>query len=242
MSREKKFHQLIEEKNQEEKARVWEKIQGKMKEEAPAASTAVEPTTEGIKWSVRWKKVAMFGAAAAVVLIVSIVAAFNFFPQGDITVDNSSSGNDSQNDNRYCTSEEYTANTTEKTIAQHAQEIGEPLLYFNWYDTTEEVTDFVYTLNDTQEVICYRENIINPETGDMLNLYVIDKNIDMDFLQNTEGDNEEQDVYNQVDITWSFNPMKAYASFTYGAYKYNIVLLEPIEEDDILEYAKLLLS
>lgn len=242
MSREKKFHQLIEEQNQEEKARVWEKIQGKMEKASPAVSTAVEATTEGIKWNVRWKKVAMLGAIAAAILIFSIVAAFNLFPQGDITVDNSSSGNNSQNDNRYCTSEEYTSNATEKTIAQYAQEIGEQLLYFNWYDTTEEVTDSVYTLNDTQEVICHRENIINPETGDVLTLYVVDEDIELDFLEGAESGNEKTETYNQIDITWSFNAMKADASFVYGNYKYIIVLLEPLEEDDILEYVKLLLS
>jgi hypothetical protein len=238
MSREKKFHQLIEDQNKEEKELVWAKIQKKLAEDASNTSMDVAPRRI---WRIPWKRLVATGAAIAI-LAVSVVASLKLLPQGDITGDNSSSGNDSQNDNRYCTSEEYTSNQTNKTIAQYAQEKGQNILYFNWYDTTEEVTDFVYTLNDTQDVICYRENIMNPETGDMLTLYVIDKNVDLDFLIGSGSANEQIDTYNQVDITWSFDELKADASFEYGDYKYTIVLVEPLEEDDILEYVKLLLS
>ena len=136
MSREKKFHQLIEGQNKEEKERVWNKIQKKMEEGDSNTSTDIEPTKTR---RITWKTVTAFGAVAAI-LVVSIVAALKLFPQGDITVDNSSIGNDSQNDNRYCTAEEYTSNPTTKTLAQHAVEEGKEILYFNWYDTKSNVS------------------------------------------------------------------------------------------------------
>ena len=68
------------------------------------------------------------------------------------------------------------------------------------------------------------------------------ENIELDFLEGAESVNEKTETYNQIDITWSFNAMKADASFVYRNYKYIIVLVEPLEEDDILEYVKLLLS
>ena len=250
MSKEKKFHQLIEEQNQEEKAKAWEKIQEKMAEASHDLPVVVENKTSNVRPKWNWRKAVALGTAI-VALGVSVFAVMEFIPTGDITVDEFSSENiqvetsdddSSQNDNRYCTAEQYTSSTIDKTLKQYAQETGKNIRYFDWYDTTEEVGNYIYTLDETNEIICYRENIINPETGDSLTLYVIEKNIDMDFLQWNDGGAENVYTFNQVDIVWSFDVLSARATFEFADYKYNILLTEPMEEDDILEYAKLLLG
>ena len=250
MSKERKFHQLIESQNQEEKARVWSKIQEKMDTTAETEPIVVKEVTRNAKLNWNWRKWIAVATATAAIICLSVFAVVKFLPNGDIIASDSSSGNtqvetsesDSQNENRYCTAEEYTSSATVKTIKQYAQEIGKDILYFDWYEITEEVTNSVYQLNKTQEIVCYRENIINPETGDFLTLYVTEKSTQMDFLDDLCGPNQEISNYNQVEISWSTGLAKGYASFEYGGYKYNIELTEPLEEDDVLEYAKLLLS
>ena len=261
MSKEKKFHQLIEEQNQEEKARVWEKIQEKMDEQPQNEVVQVD----SVKWrnivKRSWKQVTAV-ASAAVVVALSIFAIVKFLPYGDISGLESSTGptqvetsgtssetdmgNDSlidtPNNNRYCSAEQYTSNLADKTIKQYAIETGKTLLFFDWYNETEECSGYIYTLTETNEVICYRETIMNPETGDLLTLYITDKFTKMDFL---EGAGEMMiyiSTYNDVQISWGGSNTKAYASFEYGDDIYTIELTEPLEEDDVLEYAKLLLN
>lgn len=261
MSKEKKFHQLIEEQNQEEKARVWEKIQAKMDKLPQNEVEQVDSIKRRniANWS--WKQVTAV-ASAAVVVCLSIFAIVKFLPYRDISGLESSTGPtqvetsgsslepdtgedsliDTPNNNRYCSADQYTSNTTNKTIKQYAIEAGETWLYFDWYDTTEEVTNLVYHLIETEEVVCYRENIISPETGDLLTLYITDRFTHMDFLEGLGESMKQVSTYNGVQISWGGSSTKAYASFEYGDDVYTIELTEPLMEEDVLEYAKLLLS
>ena len=225
MSREKKFHQWIESQNQEEKDRVWKKIEERMANGEGQPIIPVEKTAVKNKWS--WKKITAIATACVAVVCLSVVTLVKFLGGEEI---------------RYCTADQYTNSATTKTVKQYSQEIGKNILYFDWYDTTEYVEDFVYTLNETSEIICYRENILNPETGDLLTIYVTQKSIQMDFLEKIGGDKKQVYTHNNVRITWEVFVSKGYASFEYGDYKYNLELSEPLEEDDVLEYAKLLLS
>lgn len=225
MSREKKFHQWIESQNQEEKDRVWRKIEERMANGEGQPIIPVEKTAVKNKWS--WKKITAIATACVVVVCLSVVTLVKFLGGEEI---------------RYCTVDQYTNSATTKTVKQYSQEIGKEILYFDWYNDTEGLEDYIYTLNETKEIICYRENIINPETGDLLTFYVTKKSIQMDFLENMNSKAEQTYTYNGVIISWSGELTVGYASFEYGDYKYNLELTEPLEEDDILEYAKLLLS
>lgn len=265
MSREKKFHQWIEEQNQEEKARVWEKIQEKMDVDRRDEPTVVEEIALNDKPKGIWRKVLAVAGVSVVAVCISVFAVMKFFSDGGIVAGNSttserqSDGETSEdgassengetseippptNENRYCTAEEYTRSVTDKTIKQYAQETGKDILYFDWYDTTEYLENSVYTLNETNEIICYRENIINPETGDFLTIYVTEKSTQIDVLDNLNGDAPKIYNYNEVNISWEASFVIGHASFEYGDYKYDIQLKEPLEEDDVLEYAKLLLG
>lgn len=265
MSREKKFHQWIEEQNQEEKARVWKKIQEKMDVDTKDEPTVVEEITPNEKPKGIWRKALAIAVVSVATVCISVFTVMKFFSDGGIvggnsttsetqsageTSEDSASGENGEtseippppNENRYCTAEEYTRSVTDKTIKQYAQETGKDILYFDWYDTTEYLENSIYTLNETNEIICYRENIINPETGDLLSLYVTEKSIQIDVLEKISMEVQRIDVYNGVTITWGMWVAIGHASFEYGDYKYNLELTEPLEEDDVLEYAKLLLG
>ena len=265
MSREKKFHQWIEEQNREEKACVWEKIQEKMDVDRKDEPTVVEEITPNEKPKRIWRKGLAVVAVSLVAVCISVFAVMKFFSDGGIVAGNSttsetqSDGETSEesassengetseippptNENRYCTAEEYTRSVTDKTIKQYAQETGKDILYFDWYDTTEYLENSVYTLNETNEIICYRENIINPETGEYLTLYVTKKSTQLDILDKVSGEAIDVYTHGKIRISWWISLLKGYASFEYGDYKYNLELTEPLEEDDVLEYAKLLLG
>ncbi len=265
MSREKKFHQWIEEQNQEEKARVWEKIQEKMDVDTKDEQTVVEEITPNEKPKGIWRKGLAVAAVSVAVICLSVLTVMKIFSDEGIVAGNSNtsetqsdaeesedsaSGENgetneippSTNENRYCTAEEYTRSVTDKTIKQYAQEIGKEILYFDWYDTTEYLENSIYALNETNEIICYRENIINPETGEFLTIYVTEKSTQIDILDNFNFGTPEIYNYNEINIAWETSFLKGHASFEYGDYRYDIELIEPLEEDDVLEYAKLLLG
>ena len=77
------------------------------------------------------------------------------------------------NKGRYFTSQSYETVNTQRTLKDYAQEIGENLLYFDWYAETDYLKNQAWQLKDTQEVICFQEEIIDINTGCKVKLLVI---------------------------------------------------------------------
>lgn len=161
MSRERKFHNLIKNQNSEEKDRLWEKIE---KELGNENITVVVP---------RKKKFPMGRFVAVVsscVLIVTIatIAVWKFLPQ--------------ETGPRYCTQDQYRGTKTDMTLKEYAKENNKELLYFDWYEKADLLENTIYQLNDTNEIICFQEDMINGETGTFISLYVVDTQTKMDML------------------------------------------------------------
>ena len=126
------------------------------------------------------------------------------------------------------------------TLKEYAQEIGESLLYFDWYEETEGLKDYAWQLKDTQEIICYNEEIIDINTGCMVYLFVIQANTTIeDFFGDEETDRKSQ--IDGVEIDWKKDLFTAYANFAYEDYKYYVRVDDPIDENHILDLVEELL-
>ena len=108
MSRERKFHEWIEQQNREEKNRVWEKIQQKEAERLAAQGEAKPAPKKPFPWR-RWTAIAA-GSLAAVFL--GVFAIVHFLPE-NVTTSNSS---ESTAGDRYFTNQSYEVLETDKTL------------------------------------------------------------------------------------------------------------------------------
>jgi hypothetical protein len=214
MSRERKFHNLIKNQNPEEKDRLWEKIE---KELGNENITVVVP---------RKKKFPMgrfVAVASSCVLIVTIatIAVWKFLPE--------------EAGPRYCTQDQYQGSKTDMTLKEYAKENNKELLYFDWYDNAELVKDYIYQLNDTNEIICFEENIISGETGQSIKYFVVDTKTKMDMLESFYTRCEEKSMVKNIEVYWNYSMKEANAYFEYNHYNYYLTVDAPESSETILE-------
>lgn len=214
MSRERKFHNLIKNQNSEEKDRLWEKIE---KELGNENITVVVP---------RKKKFPMGRFVAVVsscVLIVTIatIAVWKFLPQ--------------ETGPRYCTQDQYRGTKTDMTLKEYAKENNKELLYFDWYEKADLLENTIYQLNDTNEIICFQEDMINGETGTFISLYVVDTQTKMDMLDYFYTRCDKSSQVKDIQVNWISSLKEANAYFEYNHYNYYLTVDAPESSEAILE-------
>ena len=143
MSRERKFHELIEQQNREEKDAVWAKLQQKEAEREKEESAPALPKARSFSWR-KWTPILASSLAA---VVIGMFATWGF-----LSLKN---GNNDDNKGRYFTSQSYEIVATQITLKDYAQEIGKSLLYFEWYEETDYLKNRAWQLNDTNEIIWF---------------------------------------------------------------------------------------
>ena len=226
MSREREFHEWIEQQNREEKDAVWAKIQRK---EAERAQKDATPLPKARSFS--WKKWAPIAASSLAVLVVGVFATWGFLSLKE----------DDDNKGRYFTGQSYEPVEAQYTLKEYAQGIGENLLYFDWYEETEDLKDYAWQLTDTQEVICFQEEMIDINTGCRIYMYVMESNITIEGFS-VEEETDRKSEINGIQIDWRYSRFNAYAHFIYDDYKYYLRVDEPIDENYILDLIETLLA
>lgn len=227
MSKERKFHELIEQQNREEKDAVWAKIQQKEAEREQENPAPVLPQARSFSWR-KWTSIV---ASSFVAVVIGGFATWGFL-----------SLNDEKNDNkgRYFNSQAYEILNTQSTLKDYAQEIGKSLLYFDWYQETDFLEDYAWQLKDTQEIICFQEEIIDINTGCMVSLFVIQADTTIeDFSFDEETDRKSE--INGAQVDWKYSKYNSNANFVYEDYKYYLRVDEPINENHILDLVEELL-
>ncbi|MCH5165035.1 MAG: hypothetical protein J1G01_01370 [Clostridiales bacterium] len=126
------------------------------------------------------------------------------------------------------------------TIKEYAQKIGKDILYLDWYDVAEECNTTKYILPTEENNIIYvAEEITNGETGDNVQLCVVDINIDVDRFDYFKDNCLYEYEYNGVTINWSYdNIITSIAYFEYNDYKYYVQFAYPPSEQAILDIVK----
>ena len=228
MSKERKFHEFIEQQNREEKEAVWAKLQQKEAEreqEKPVPALPKARSFFGRKW-------VTIVASSLAVVVIGAFSTWGFLSLND--------GKNNDNKGRYFTSQSYEIVDTQRTIKDYAMETGENLLYFDWYAETDYLKDQVWQLKDTQEIICFEEEIIDINTGCPVYLFVIQADIEIENFSADEETDKKSEV-KEVQIDWSYSKFKANAKFIYEDYSYYLRLEEPIDENHILDLVEELL-
>ena len=221
MSKERKFHELIEQQNREEKDAVWANIQKKEAERQKEEPALVSPKARSFSWR-KWTPILASSLAA---VVIGVFATWGF-----LSLKN---GNNDDNKGRYFTSQSYEKVNTQLTLKNYAQEIGKNLLYFDWYEETDYLKSQAWELNDTQEIICFQEEIIDINTGCRVEIFVIEVGTEIEDFSFDEGTDKKSEI-KEVAIDWRYSKYTANANFVYEDYAYYLRLKEPINENHIL--------
>lgn len=224
MSKERKFHEWIEQQNREEKDRVWAKIQQKEEERLSAAQQERKEEQPVVQkpTSFSWRKRAAIAATSLAVILIGAFSIVKFFPFDD------SPGDD--NSERYFDVLSYDMVETQTTLKEYAQEINENLLYFDWYQDADYLKDYNWWTKDTQEIICFQEENVDVDTGCLITIFVTEANTKIESFSSDEN-TDSNFVLNGVSINWRFYTDRAIANFEYEDYRYYLRIKEPLDEE-----------
>ena len=219
--KEKDVHRLIEEQDKEKKALMYEKF----KEKHNLASN-----TRVVKYNKKRICIASVAATAfvAIFLIIAIPLLIN---------------NINSSKMRYFDLSDCIAIDLDYTVKDYAESNGLSLLYIDWYDCAEEVRTWLFVNKDNEDEIIYiKEAIANGETGDIVELYILEQNINLDSLALYEEACVQTAIINGISVNWFYRNRISVATFKFNGYKYYIVLDEPMDEESVLQIVEEMLN
>ncbi len=189
------IHKLIEQQNPEAKERLWQRIKSEL--DLPDNPPAPAPVAAKPKVWKRWTAIA---AALVCVITLSIVLPLTL---GGEKI-------------RFSDFEHYTIASLEQNLGDYFSSNNKDLLSVNWYDIAEEVkTEYSHINEDPNDVVFFRETIVNNETGEILTLYITDNRTRVDVLEIYHTGNNTTSVRN-VSVKYSSDGLSTRAMFEYN--------------------------
>ena len=206
MLKENKFVKEIQQLNQEKNEALWKRIEEEM-EETPIMKVNFKNTF--LKWSIAIASVTM----ATVIGVVGFISLFN-----------------NQDSIRYLTQADYQYKPTNITLKEYSDLNNKNWLYWNWYDTTDYLEDYYYALNDGGEIVCYNEFILDPNTGYVFEINVLDGQTQIEEFNSYAQSCVNNQVIQNVEVKYTILYEQNYAYFTYQDYSYYISTDMAVEE------------
>lgn len=207
MSKEQKFHKLIQKQDEKGKESLWNKIEeqtGKSEQAELGGGVLAK------KQILSKQNLIIICVAALLTLVVGIILICNFIPN---------KGNNVIDDFRYCEFGDYYSVDSEESISDYATSNNLNLLYFNWYEESLYYADSQFKLKSTDEIICLCEELIN-ESEIKIEQYITDKNIQIDFLSAYSETCTKQINVKSVVINYRSVMNNTFAYFNYDDHSY----------------------
>lgn len=228
--KDKKIHDLIERGNKETKEKSWQVLE----ESLCYNQVSEKQGNGGATLSVALNKKVVFAATIFLVLLCVALILILYYVNDKRTFD----------DFRFYAESDYSQTITDTTLKEYSDDNNLGLLYFDWYDETYYIEDIVYTLNESGDVVCYRETIFDNALGNLVILFVVENNVSLDFLNII--DNAcifDYQTKSGQQAFWGGDELNAYARINHLEYTYYIQV-ERINEspEDILLYVENLIS
>ena len=227
MSKEKKFHQFIEELDQAKKERSWKKIQ---EQDTSNIESVQKVSFDSVKkrGAMVWKKALVTSFVAIIAIGTGVFGGIKLFEKDELAP------------TRYCDASMYTMQDVAITLKDRSVE-EENLLFLNWYEITDFYMDQMYCLNDSQLEIGYYEQIADVHTGSLVEIHAIKKEYQLSELDVYEK-MARLDVVEDIQVSWGGMDWFEYASFSFNGYNYYISLEYPMEEGSILNIVEEMLG
>ncbi|MBQ8658636.1 MAG: hypothetical protein IJ506_05830 [Clostridia bacterium] len=217
MSKEDKIHEWIESQNSERKQRHLEKLQKEL-----GIQTEIPQPKLRKRFFTRKLVAICSSAAVAIVITLSLVLYFTVFHPNPTPTDKS----------RYCTQEDYTVSKTTMTLKEYGEQEEKNLLYFDWYDSADEIIDSLYALKDTNEEIAFKEFIVNGLTGNIIYLSVTDNYTEIEEFQEYKNNCTFEYKIQNTTIFWFYRNNDGQMYWEYEGYKYYLTIMGPSTSDE----------
>lgn len=228
--KDKKIHDLIEQGNKGTKEKSWHVL-----EESFSYNQVYEQKENGgSTLSVAINKKIVFAATIFIVLLgVALILIFNY-----------ANGKKAFDDLRFYSESEYSQIITDTTLKEYSDDNNLGLLYFDWYDETYYIEDMVYTLNESGDVVCYRETVFDNALGNLIVLFVVENNVNLDFLNIIENTcTFDYQTESGQHILWGGDELSVYAILGYNGFKYYLQVDDINgKPEDVLLYMENLMS
>lgn len=203
MLREQKFHKMVQQQATDEKEKLWNKTSNELENEDEDLGGVLAKK----HYLSRQNKIIVC-VVAAIVLIVSIALICRFLLP-----------NNKEDEIRYCGSGDYHYTETIESLKDYSEANNLDLLYFEWYENSLYCMDYQYFLNDTEETICWSEELIDINEYDIIQ-YVTLKNTQIDFLEVILKSCQEQTIIKNTEVKYSVAINETLAYFYHGDYCY----------------------
>ena len=146
-----------------------------------------------------------------------------------------------QDQTRYCAQSEYTKNEVSMTLKEYSLQNGDNILYFDDYDVAEDLFDYSYTLNDTGEIIAFKEEYCNIDNGYLIFLSVTDNLTEMDEFIVYKNQCADKIILNSITINYHFYDI-GYTTWEYNGYRYYLETIGPATLEETLDLVEELLQ
>ncbi len=226
MSRENKFQNLITSQNNNRKEKVWDNLKDSLNNPAPNEMFQENGNTVAVS---RKKLFIPIISAVILLCVVSLILGLTLKPAVP------------DGGPRYCAESDYSICRANMTLDEYARENNLELLTFGWNEETEAYYAEIFTLKNSDEIICFMETSVDERTGCSLKFSVTDNNTTIEFLKTFESLDRTYQV-NGLTVKWSYGVTESSAMFEYKSYRYYISLSDSEEEDAVLYWVDKLIN
>ena len=143
---------------------------------------------------------------------------------------------------RYRTAKDYITEETNITLKDYSATKKNEILYLDWYSETELCEDRLYRLKNTDEIICFRESILDMNTGYVFNIGVTDNLTEIDLFDSYKTICVTERVIEDVKIMLGNSDFCVYAKFETKGYQYYLEVSDTTDSDIIIGYIEQLLA
>ena len=219
---ENKTPQELDEQLQREKAQDWENLQARL----GLGDIPLDAKPKKRPFVLR-KRVLAVCASVLLVAGLSVGAGFYFASLQQAQTP--------QDEIRYCAQSEYTPNETSQTLKEYSLQKDGQILFFDWYNQMEELASFSYTLNDTAEVIAFKEEFLNTDFGYYITLSVTDKLTQVEEFEHYISLCTSSTTVQEISVIYRFNKTQGAMVWEYDGYKYYMDVIGVFSEDEMFD-------
>lgn len=225
---EKKFHQLIEDRNSEEKEALRRRVRERLNIPDETEEIHKKVSAKRSFFKKPYRLVTSLSSAFAICLAIAIPIVLN--------------NGTSAPAERYCYAADCVKTEIDYSLKEYSERNGLSFLYIDWYDIADEIQTKLYVnVNDDSDIMYFQETIVNGETGSLVVLSITDLHTKVDVFEVFDNICENIEDIASIQVNWSFQNFEGKAYFEYSGYRYFIELSYTFEENSILELVESML-
>lgn len=143
---------------------------------------------------------------------------------------------------RYCLSSELSSEELEMNFRDYCEQSNLSCLYLDKYDTSFVQTVRYHMINDINDTVYLHEYMMDLETGDEIDYYIMDRYTDVDTITKFIDLCSEQRIINSTELKWSYTQSASIGYFIYDDYKYILTISYPSSEEILFDVVEQMLE